>query len=77
MVGTKADLYDEEVISEEEGKEFAKKIGALFKLVSSQNNTGIDDLFESIAKEYLEIEQNPENGKDHQILSKLNKYYNY
>ena len=77
MVGTKADLYDEEVISEEEGKEFAKKIGALFKLVSSQNNTGIDDLFESIAKEYLEIEQNPENDKEHQILSKLNKYYNY
>ena len=69
MVGTKADLYDEEVISEEEGKEFAKKIGALFKLVSSQNNTGIDDLFESIAKEYLEIEQNPENDKEHQILS--------
>ena len=77
MVGTKADLYDEEVISEEEGKEFAKKIGALFKLVSSQNNTGIDDLFESIAKEYLEIEQNPENDKEHQILSKSNKYYNY
>ena len=54
IAGNKSDLYDEEVVSEQEGRDFAKSIGAIFSLTSAQNNTGINELIKNLVKKYLE-----------------------
>ena len=53
MVGNKTDLYEKEVVSEEEGKAFADKINAIFILTSAKDNTGINDLFQIIGEKYI------------------------
>ena len=50
----KCDLYEKRDISEEEGEEFAKSIGAFFASTSAKNDSGITNLFENIAKKILE-----------------------
>ena len=74
LVGAQEDRYIDEEIYEDEGKEFAKKINVLFKLVSSSNGTGINDLFETIVIEYLKKLEEIEGNK---ILSILKEYFNY
>ena len=54
IAGNKADLYDKEDVPEDEAREFAKDIGAIFKLTSAQNNSGIDELFNDLAIKYLD-----------------------
>ena len=49
IVGNKFDLYENEQVSEEEGKKFAESIGAIFQLTSALDSYGVDDLFISIA----------------------------
>ena len=56
VAGNKSDLYDDEEVSEQEARDFAKEIGAIFALTSAQNNSGIDDLFKNMAKKYLNID---------------------
>ena len=53
IAGNKSDLYDEEAVSEQEAREFAKSIGAVFSLTSAQSNTGINELFQDLAKKFL------------------------
>ena len=54
IVGSKSDLFEEEVVSEEEAKNFAEKRDALFKLVSSKiDPEGINNLFETILEESI------------------------
>ena len=53
MAANKSDSYDDEQVSEAEREELAKEINALFILVSALNNSGINQLFESVAKTYL------------------------
>ncbi len=43
----------EEVV-ENEGRAFAKEIGAIFKYTSAKNSIGIDDLFKSIGNKFLD-----------------------
>ena len=45
-----------EQVSEEEAKKFAEKINILFQKTSSKDNSGIYELFESIAKKLYENE---------------------
>ena len=53
IAGNKSDRYDEEAVSEQEAREFAESIGAVFSLISAQNNSGINELFEELGKKYL------------------------
>ena len=53
VFGNKSDLYENEQVTDEEGKKFAKEINAIFKITSALSNTGIDRLFESIGKKIL------------------------
>lgn len=46
-------MFDNEQVSEAEAREFAKRIGAIFKLTSSFNGSGIDELFQTIGKKKL------------------------
>ena len=54
VAGNKCDLYESEDVKEEEARKFAEEIGAIFKLTSAQNNTGINDLFKEVGNKYLD-----------------------
>ena len=54
IAGNKCDLFEEEDVSEQEGRNFAKSIGAVFKLTSCKENIGVDELFQECGKKYLE-----------------------
>ena len=54
IAGNKSDLYENEEVSEQEAREFAKSIGAVFSLTSAQNNSGINELFKNLVKKYLD-----------------------
>lgn len=54
IVGNKRDLFENEVVSDNEGKEFAKSLGALFYLVSAKSDQeGIKKLFTSLLDELI------------------------
>ena len=55
VAGNKCDLFQKEEVSEEEGKKFAKSIGAVFQLTSCKESIGIDELFETCGQKYLEM----------------------
>ena len=60
IAGNKSDLYeDEEAVSEQEARDFAKSIGAIFSLTSAQSNTGINELFKDLGRKYLDPNFNP------------------
>ena len=54
VAGNKSDLYEKEEVPEQEAREFAKSIGAIFCLTSAQNNSGIEELFEEMGKKFLD-----------------------
>ena len=54
IVGNKVDLYKEQKVDQNDAKEFAKKIGALFQLTSAKTSDGISTLFDNIGKKYLQ-----------------------
>ena len=54
VAGNKCDLFQEEKVSEEEAKKFAKSIGAIFHLTSCKESIGIDELFQECGKKYLQ-----------------------
>ena len=64
VVGSKSDLIEEEeeVISEEEAKKFAKEKNAIFKLVSSKEDPeGINNLFDTLLDELIKNDYLTEN----------------
>ncbi len=55
VVGNKSDLYLNEKVKEEEGEEYAKKIGAKFSITSAKTNPeGFSIFIENILDDYLE-----------------------
>ena len=53
VVRNKIDLYKDQKVSNNDGKEFAEKIGAIFQTTSAQSDSGISTLFDNIGKTYL------------------------
>ena len=53
LVGNKADLIEKEEVSEKEAEEYAKNIGAIFKITSAAKGMGIEELFNTIGKEII------------------------
>ena len=53
IVGNKAHKYNEEQVTEEEGRKFAEENDAIFMLVSSKTGGNIDLLFEDIGEAFL------------------------
>ena len=53
VLGNKCDRYNESQVSEEEGKEFARSINAIFQLTSCKNDTDFNNLFDIIGRKYL------------------------
>jgi len=56
VAGNKCDLYEDEKVSEEEARDFADEIGAIFQLTSSYENRGITELFKKIGYKILSPE---------------------
>ena len=54
LVGNKSDLESQRAITEEVGREKAKDIEAIFFETSALDGSGIDDLFLTVAKKYIE-----------------------
>ena len=58
IIGSKCDLAEEEVVSEEEGKNYAKSKKAFFKLVSAKEDPeGINKLFDSLLDELIKSDK--------------------
>ena len=54
IAANKADLYEKAKISDEQGKNYAKKIGAIWKSTSSLlDDNGIDGLVDELLEKYL------------------------
>ena len=74
IAGNKCDLFQDEQVTEDEGKKFAKSIGAVFKLTSCKENIGIDELFEECGEKYLQSNNLIKNDKKNNAGNlKLNK----
>ena len=55
LVGNKTDLEDQRVISKEEGKKLAEENGLKFYEISAKTMNGLVEMFEDVAKEYVQI----------------------
>ena len=66
LAANKSDLYEEEQVGEEEGRNFANTIGAIFASTSAKNQQGIEDLFNSIGNKLCDPswEQGQEEKKE-------------
>ena len=53
LAGNKKDLFQNEVIDEEEGEKKAKEIGALFKLTSAKSGLGINEFIQTLLEAYI------------------------
>ena len=60
IAGNKNDMYEQEEVEENEGKDLAKQLGAIFQKTSAKESTGVEDLFVKIGKKYL----NPKGEND-------------
>ena len=49
-------MYEHEEVEENEGKDLAKELGAIFQKTSAKEASGVEDLFINIGKKFL----NPE-----------------
>ena len=71
VAGNKCDLYANEQVTEDEAKEFADSIEASFELTSAKSNSGVNDLYKSVAETFLNRGINNKNKEKDDI--KLNK----
>ena len=55
LVGNKTDLEDNRVISKEEGKKLAEENGLKFYEISAMTLNGLSEMFEDVAREYVQI----------------------
>lgn len=75
ICANKFDLYEDEEIKEEDGREFAKQNGAEFCPTSAKSGEGVQKLFETAAKLFYErnkvsIEDNKKNKKKEEFKVK-------
>ncbi len=58
IAGNKFDLFSIEEVTEDEGNKFANEIGSFFYLTSAKESIGIYELFNEVAKQFLECRNN-------------------
>ena len=46
-------MYEQEQVEENEGKDLAKQLGAIFQKTSAKESTGVEDLFTIIGKKFI------------------------
>ena len=71
VVGNRCELYEnDELADEEQAKQFAKEINAIFMLISSKTGDGINKLFDALLDKFL---SNEFNSKYEEMLKKKNE----
>ena len=76
IVGNKYDLFLEEEVSENEGKNFAKAKGYKFKLVSAKTDPNSFNAFlEELIQDYYELNNN-DNTKSNNVSLNESNFYN-
>ena len=74
VIGNKSDMIDEEVVSEKDGKKFAKERNAIFRLVSAKEDPkGIIKLFEILLTELIINKPNFDDNQSSRIYKKNRK----
>lgn len=77
LVGNKSDLYNFQVIDDEEAIKYAESIGAIFQTTSAKTNIGINTLFKNIARKLIDpnfdYKKEEENEKQLYNIKKENK----
>ena len=56
VVGNKSDCYENEEVPEDEARNFADKINAIYMLTSAKKGNNIENLFEALVRKYLGYE---------------------
>ena len=71
VVGNKYDLYETTQV-DDEGRNFAKSINAIFQFTSAKNASGIDELFINIGKKYFnpDLDINEKENQDKELYEK-------
>ena len=71
VVGNKYDLYETTQV-DDEAKNFAKSIGAIFQYTSAKNASGITELFNNIGEKYFNpnLDINEQENKEKEIYEK-------
>jgi small GTP-binding protein len=64
VVGNKYDLYNNSQVSDEEARNWADSIGAIFQYTSAKSNSGIDLLFENLARKFFDPEFDYKKGDE-------------
>lgn len=62
IVGNKVDLAEDRAVSQEEGKKFAKEIGAQFMEVTAKEDYKVKDSFQALIR--MVLEKNPRAGQE-------------
>lgn len=57
-------MFDNEEVNEDEARNFAKEINAVFKPTSAATNLGIEDLFEELCGKLLGLEKSTKDKSD-------------
>lgn len=70
ICGNKSDMFEKEEVEEEEGKNYANELQAIFKLTSARNESGIDDLFMAIANKLCDPDHEKEINNDSNEMDK-------
>ena len=74
IIGSKCDLAEEEVVPEEDGRNYAKSKKAIFKLVSAKEDPeGINKMFDSLLDELIKSEKLGERLESHVITNPKKK----
>ena len=64
IAGNKYDMYETEEVDENEGKELAKELNAIFQKTSAKDSNGIEDLFVKIGKKFLNPNSDGSSGNE-------------
>jgi hypothetical protein len=54
IIANKSDLYEEQVVSKEEGENYAKSINGFFYETSAMDYESVSNAFEGLTKKYVE-----------------------
>ena len=74
VAANKFDLFEKQQVTENEGKEWAEKIGAVFSSTSAKESIGIDFLFKKIWEKLYDL-NNQSVTFDETVLQKTKIYY--
>ena len=72
IIANKSDLYEEQVVSKDEGENYAKSIKGCFYETSAMDYDSVSNAFEDLTKKYVDVEERKKNEELKLEASKRN-----